>query len=163
MTDSKNDYDLACLIERGGVYHRIEGSNPEEILGCLSSLLPALPGLDISALLQASLEREALMSTGIGRGIAVPHPRNPVLGGGGEPFVALGFPDKPVDWNTPDGRPVNAVFLLVSISAKQHLNTLSHINFLCQQEKIISLLKAQAPADEVICAIREAENAWAVK
>jgi PTS system nitrogen regulatory IIA component len=156
-------FHLADLIERGGIYHRVEGANPQEILVRMAALLPVIPGMDSAVLLRASLEREALMSTGIGRGIAVPHPRNPVLRETDQPFAALGFPAVPVDWNTPDGSRVSAVFWVVSVSARQHLGTLSKINFLCQQEKILALMRAQASADEVIAAIREAENAWTEK
>jgi len=163
MTNTENNYTLAALIERGGVYYRIEGSSPQDILSNVTELLPAFSGLNAGLLLQATLEREALMSTGIGRGIAVPHPRNPVLGDAGQPFVALGFPDRPVDWNTPDGSRVHAFFWIVSISAKQHLYTLSKINFLCQQEKILSLIKARVSEEEIIAAIRDAEKAWAGK
>lgn len=159
----KNDLSLACLIERGGVYHYLKGANPPDIIAELIELLPALPEFDSNALLQAVLEREALMSTGVGRGIAVPHPRNPVLGDGALPFVALGFPAAPINWNTPDGSMVHSVFLVVSVSAKQHLSALSKINFLCQQEKIHSLIKAQASKDEVVAAIRKTENSWIEK
>ena len=100
------------------------------------------------------------MSTGIGRGIAVPHPRNPMLAETAQPFVALGFPASPINWGTPDGSKVHAVFLLVSISAKQHLVTLSKINFLCQQEETMSRIKISASKDEVITAVREAEKVW---
>ena len=157
----KKDFKLAGLLERGGVYHNIKGGNPPEILANMAQLLPVCANLDVAALLKASLERESLMSTGIGRGIAVPHPRNPVLDAGAEPFIALGFPSAPVDWNTPDGSRVHAVFWIVSVSAHQHLSALSEINFLCQQEKFLGLIKARASKDELISAILEAEKTWA--
>jgi PTS system nitrogen regulatory IIA component len=152
---------LAALVERGGVYHRVSGANPGEILSAITGLLPAVPPLKKEALLRAMLEREALMSTGIGKGIALPHPRTPLLDNGEEPFVAIAFPSRPLDWNTPDGSKVQAIFLIVSSSAKQHLSTLSKIHFLCQQEKFYSLITAQASKDAIITAIREAETAWA--
>jgi PTS system nitrogen regulatory IIA component len=160
MNTENNDLSLADLIERGGVYHRLAGALPADVLSSLIQSLPPFPGVDSAALLRAALEREALMPTGIGRGIAVPHPRNPMLDENAHPFVALGFPAAPVDWHTPDGSNVHALFLLVSNSAHQHLCTLSKINFLCQQEKISSLIKAHAPRDEIIAAIRETEQAW---
>jgi PTS system nitrogen regulatory IIA component len=161
MTETKINCMLANLIERGGVYHNVKGTNPGEILANMVDLLPVFPGLNTDVLLKATLERETLMSTGIGRGIAVPHPRNPVLGEENLPFVSLGFPASAIDWNTTDGSKVHAVFLIVSVSAKQHLGTLSKINFLCQQEKIQSLIKMQALKEEIITSIREAEQAWA--
>lgn len=180
-----DDQSLASLIERGGVYYDVPGSNPKDMLAGLIGLLPPLPGLDPEKLLAEILEREALVSTGVGRGIALPHPRNPMLTPGGEdplpvtatpaqpkaqlpsavslPLVALAFPAGPIDWNTPDGSKVHTVFLLVSISAKQHLNAMSKINFLCQQEKFYSLIRARASKEIIIAAIREAETAWAKK
>lgn len=161
MEQMIDEWSLAAMIERGGVYYGIAGANLREILAAITVMIPQYAFLDSQALLQAILEREALMSTGIGKGIALPHPRTPLLGEGGKPFVAIGFPAQPLEWDTPDGSKVHTVFLIVSSSAKQHLNTLSKINFLCQQEKFYSLIKERASEEELITAISEAESAWA--
>ncbi|MDR2479945.1 MAG: PTS sugar transporter subunit IIA [Treponema sp.] len=160
MTKRNDEASLAALIERGGMYSNVSGGNPREALAALVNLLPAFPGHEKNCLLQAVLEREALMSTGIGKGIALPHPRIPLLGEQDAPFVAAAFLLEPVDWNTPDGSKVHTLFLIVSSSAKQHLNTLSKINFLCQQENFYSLIAARASKEELIAAIRKAETAW---
>ncbi|MDR0456891.1 MAG: PTS sugar transporter subunit IIA [Treponema sp.] len=164
---TENTWNLASLIERGGIHYNISGSNPKELLAGAMDILPPILSLDSKELYREILEREALMPTGVGRGIALPHPRNPLLGDGGEPLtsslplVALVFPAQPLDWNTQDGSKVHTVFLIVSSSAKQHLNTLSKINFLCQQEKFYSLIKARSSKEDIIAAIREAEAGWA--
>ncbi|MDR2716668.1 MAG: PTS sugar transporter subunit IIA [Treponema sp.] len=165
---TKNTWSLASLVERGGIYYNVSGSNPQELLAGVIELLPPVPSLDPKELYREILEREALMSTGVGRGIALPHPRNPLLGEegggatkGGDPLVSVIFPIQPLDWNTHDGSKVHTVFLIVSSSAKQHLNTLSKINFLCQQEKFYSLIKARSSQEDIIAAIREAEASWA--
>jgi PTS system nitrogen regulatory IIA component len=100
------------------------------------------------------------MSTGIGKGIALPHPRQPVLTEVDEPFAAIAFPAQLLDWQAPDGRMVHTVILIVSSSTKQHLGALSKINFLCQQEKFYSLIKSHAPRQKIIAAIKEAETTW---
>jgi PTS system nitrogen regulatory IIA component len=153
-----NETNLSALLERGGIYYNIPGAKPREILACLTEALPDLPALDKTELLKAVLERETLMSTALGRGIALPHPRSPVPGG--KPFMAIAFPTLPVDWKALDGKEVDTVILIVSASSKQHLNTLSKINFLCQQEKIYSLLEERAAPEEIITALKEAENGW---
>lgn len=163
MTDNTietidTEQSLAALIERGGVYHKVSGSYPEEMLSRLIGLLPDFPALKKEALLRAVLEREALMSTAIGRGIALPHPRIPILGE--EPFVAIAFPVQTIDWGAPDGSGTHTIFLIVSSSAKQHLSTLSKINFLCQEGKFYSLIEARSSKEEIAAAIREAETAW---
>lgn len=164
LMDADSDvWNLAGMLQRGGVYYDIPGGNPREILEAMAALLPKSPALDTGVLLEAMLEREALMSTGIGKGIALPHPRTPLLGEGGRPFVAIGFPARPIDWDTPDGSKVHTVFLIVSFSAKQHLNTLSHINVLCQQERFYSLVSKRASEETLVAAVREAEAAWAAE
>jgi PTS system nitrogen regulatory IIA component len=159
MTDTA-EYSLAALIERGGVYYNISGWNPKEFITAAIGLLPAILGLERESLLEEILNREELMSTGIGRGIALPHPRNPIAGATPLPLVTVAFPAQPIDWNTPDGSKVHTVFLIISTSAKQHLGALSKINFTCQQENFYSLIKTQAPKEEIITAIRESEAAW---
>jgi PTS system nitrogen regulatory IIA component len=52
------------------------------------------------------------------------------------------------------------VILIVSASAKLHLQTLSQINFLCQQESFRELLKKRSSLAEICGAIEEAEKAW---
>ncbi|MCL2600390.1 MAG: PTS sugar transporter subunit IIA, partial [Treponema sp.] len=136
-TDGRPDgeWDLATLVEHGGVHHDVSGANVKELVSVMLDLLPPIPAIDMDRLFREILEREALISTGVGRGIALPHPRNPMLGEGDMPLVAIVFPDRPIDWNTQDGSRVHTVFLMISSSVKQHLGTLSKINFLCQQER----------------------------
>ncbi|MDR1587112.1 MAG: PTS sugar transporter subunit IIA [Treponema sp.] len=155
-----NETSLSALLERGGVYHNIPGVNPREILTALIAALPDFPALDKTQLLKAVLEREALMPTGLGRGIALPHPRSPMLGIGGKPFMAVAFPALPLDWEALDGKEIGTVILIVSASSKQHLNTLSKVIFLCQQENIYPLFEAKASGKEIIAALKEAENGW---
>lgn len=157
----KTEWSLASLIERGGVHYNLPGTSPKNLIAGIIDQLPPVPGLDPKRLLVEIMEREALVSTGIGRGIALPHPRNHMLDEGVEPLVALAFPSGLLDWNTHDGSKVHTVFMIISVSAKQHLGALSKINFLCQQEKFYSLIKERAPKDEIIFTIREAETAWA--
>jgi len=162
MTDTiMDDGDLSSLIERGGIYHNVPGATPQDLLAAVINCLPPMPWLDVNELYRGILEREALVSTGIGKGIALPHPRNPMTGAGGVPFVAVIFPAQPLDWNAPDGKKVHTVFLIVSVSTKQHLATLSKINFLCQQEEFYSLITAKASEETFIMAVRKAETSWA--
>ncbi|GHT60252.1 hypothetical protein FACS1894109_17680 [Spirochaetia bacterium] len=152
---------LAELVERGGVFYHIPGQGPEQILTAIIEKIPAafLPN-GKETLLRAVLEREALMSTGIGHGLALPHPRNPVISETEKQFVIIAFLDSPADWKSLDREPVYAVLLIVSASAKQHLRTLSKINFLCRQESFEALLRNRAPAELIIKAIRDMEQTW---
>jgi PTS system nitrogen regulatory IIA component len=164
ISNNNNEWSLSALIERGGVYYDVPGANPKDTIANIIGLMPPIEAVSPQELHRQIMEREALVSTGIGRGIALPHPRNPVIAGSNaQPLVAVAFPVMPIDWNTQDGGKVHTVFLIISESAKQHLSALSKINFLCQKEKFRSLIETRVSKKEIIAAIKEAENSWVNK
>jgi PTS system nitrogen regulatory IIA component len=164
-----NDTPLSTLVERGGIFHEVAGNSVDTMM---AEFVKSLPGPFSpagegggdrefkAAFLNAVLEREALMSTGIGRGVALPHPRSPMAVDEKTQFVALGFPILPIDWKALDGKPVHSVMLIVSASSKSHLRTLSKLNFLCMDEKFLSLLRDRAPAAVIIQTIQQVEQGW---
>ncbi|MDR2630078.1 MAG: PTS sugar transporter subunit IIA [Spirochaetaceae bacterium] len=154
------NYGFVELIQRGGVFYHIQGAAPEEVLKTLIAAIPAFPSISREQLLKAVLEREALMSTAIGKGIALPHPRTPLITDPQEQRVIIAFLDREVDWKALDGEAVHTVILMVSASTKLHLHILSEINFLCRQEKFYGMLKNRLPAEEIINAVQEAEQTW---
>ncbi|MDR2501258.1 MAG: PTS sugar transporter subunit IIA [Treponema sp.] len=142
------------LLRRGGAHQGIQGAAPAEVLKNFIAKVPLPAGLEQARLVSAVLERELLMPTGIGRGIALPHPKNPLTTDTQEQLVAVAFLSQPVDWRALDGEPVHTAILIISASIKLHLNTLSWINFLCQQPHFQSLLKNQAPLEALIKAVQ---------
>ena len=159
MSDIKND-SLAQLITRGGIYYNVNGNDRAEFMSDFIGRLTALPPEKKQALFQAVMEREAIMSTGMEKGIALPHPRTPMLEDGEEPFAAIAFPLSPLNWDTPDNSKVHTVFLIVSKSPKQHLGVLSGVNVLCRDEKFFALLSKQAEKEKIIALIEETEKNW---
>jgi len=162
---------LSGLFRRGGVYYQLPGKLPKEALAALIGLIPAAdnsiipnpPNGEIhgrNKLLQAVLEREELMPTAMGNGIALPHPRNPLIENAEEQFAALAFLENEIDWGALDGKPVHSIILLVSASAKMHLATLQRITFFCRDENFCALLKRRAPAEEIFSLIEKTEQGW---
>ncbi|MDR3138555.1 MAG: PTS sugar transporter subunit IIA [Treponema sp.] len=160
MDNQNNKSGLAGLIQKGGVFAGIPGTNPREVLTSLLEIIPLPASAPRGELLKAVLEREALMSTAIGCGIALPHPRNPLVSRDEEQFLIIAFLKNPVDWRALDSLPVHTALLAVSSSPKQHLRTLSEINFFCQQESFRELLVKRSPQERIIKVIQEAERAW---
>lgn len=151
---------LIDLIERGGVFSDISGSTPLEILSNLIKTIELPAKINRDALLKAVLERENLMSTSVGKGIALPHPRNPIISDPSDQFVVIAFLKQRTDWKALDGVPVHTLILIVSASAKLHLRTLSMINFFCQEESFRELLQNRASKEEIITVIKSAESTW---
>jgi PTS system nitrogen regulatory IIA component len=154
------ELSLVELIKKGGIVRDIPGNTTKEVLTNLISALHLPHSLNGAALLQAVLERESLMPTSIGKGIAVPHPRNPLVTNTSEQFAVIGFLEHPIDWQSLDNIAVETIILIVSSSAKDHLHTLSCVHFFCQQESFCAFLKKRASEEEIIRNIAEIEKAW---
>jgi len=135
----------------------LEGKDKDAILSELVYL--ACEGEQASVIehvLQSVLERERLMSSGIGSGIALAHGFSP-------PeitfTVALGVTAEPVPFDAIDSQPVRLVFLLVS--NEQHLNTkmkaLARISRLLHREAFRQALATSSSSDEAMQVIVEEE------
>ncbi|MDR2398667.1 MAG: PTS sugar transporter subunit IIA [Spirochaetaceae bacterium] len=151
---------LITLLRKGGLFPAVPGANQRDVLSCLIRNGPLAASLNEEDLLKALLEREALMSTAIGNGIALPHPRNPILLQIEESCVLTGYLQQPVDWKAPDGVGVHTILLVASASPKSHLHTLSKLIFFCQQEPFYRRLQNRASLDEIITVIQDLEQTW---
>jgi PTS system nitrogen regulatory IIA component len=122
---------------------------PEAVEAALeAATLPA--AVAPSDLLAAVVERERLMSTGVGHGIAVPHPRQPMLARAEDERVSLCFLDQAVDFRAPDGAPVSALFVVLGASLKGQLRLLSLIASLCRQDEFLQMIARQASRAEIL-------------
>ena len=152
--------ELNELFKKGGIYYGLEGNSTGGALESLCFTLAPQKNISRTTLLKAVLEREALMPTSIGFGIALPHPRNPLIDEPDDQFAALGFLKQPIDWNALDRKPVSTLILIVSSSAKSHLASLSRISFLCHDTAFQKLLNEKAPANMLLEYIKKAEEEW---
>ncbi len=110
---------------------------------------------DADAVIASALEREAIMSTGVGEGIAIPHAK---CDGAVHPLVA--FARTPgIDWNAPDGEPAKIVFLIAvpeRDAGDEHLRILAKLSRSLMNPNVRSALEnATAPGD-VLEALRRA-------
>lgn len=93
----------------------------------------------------AILEREKIVSTGIGMGIAIPHAK---MAGYEDFFIVIGIAPKGVDWNAMDGSPVRMIFLIAGPDDKQtqYLQLLSALTVAIKdEEKRKALLLEKSP------------------
>lgn len=142
--------DLLGALERGGITHGLAGETRAEVLSAITQL-PGIPsGVNRDLLHQLLLAREALASTSIGDGIAIPHPRDPVVVHVRRPLVLLCFLARPVEFGAPDGRPVRVVFLLLSPSVRDHLRLLAKLAAALHDEDFKKLLHTAAPGREIL-------------
>jgi nitrogen PTS system EIIA component len=101
-------------------------------------------------------EREAVLSTGIGFGVAIPHARSSAVR---ELTLVCGVTPTPVPYDSIDGEPVRLFFLIVGpeASAGQHVKILSRIARLVRRENLRQQLCAAGTPDEFYEALLDAE------
>jgi nitrogen PTS system EIIA component len=149
---------LADALENGGTIYGLKGQDKESILTSMVQEIPLPPSSDRNHLLQILLAREALASTGIGDGIAVPHVRNPVIFPVVRPLAMLFFLDQAVDFGAPDGKPVRILFTLISPTVRSHLQLLSRLAFVLRDADFRKLVEKRAHADAILQALRAVES-----
>jgi PTS system nitrogen regulatory IIA component len=150
---------LGAALERGGIHYHLPGERREEVLQAVSRLTGIPAGVDRALLHQLLVGRESLASTGIGDGIAIPHPRDPLVLRLDEPIVLLCFLAKPVDFGALDGQPVRTLFVLLSPSVRAHLRLLSLLAFALHDPALRALLEKTAPPERILGRLRAIEEA----
>jgi fructose-specific phosphotransferase system IIA component len=113
---------------------------------------------DRGEVLKAVLDREAVMSTGVGDEVAIPHAKSEAAP---SIVVALGIARKPIDFQSMDDQPVRIIWLLVGPPDQTgpHLKALSRISRLMHKPEFREQLLAAQNAKEALTAIiREEEK-----
>jgi len=146
---------IVRMVEAGGVYYNIAGESPAEIFSDAVHQLALPRGVDPLVLLQGLREREALMTTGIGNGIALPHPRVPLVASDADERIYVCFLDRAIDFAALDGVPIYVLFVILSARPQSHLKTLSSLSYLMQSEAFNSLLRNKPDTQELIRAIKK--------
>lgn len=108
------------------------------------------------AILAAVRERESVLSTGIGSGVAIPHGKTPIVD---QLIVAAGVASTPVEFDALDGKPVEVFFLLIGPESASgaHVKTLSRISRLLRREPLRNSLRQAKSAEEFLGIVRSSE------
>jgi PTS system nitrogen regulatory IIA component len=141
---------ISELLRTGGILYDIDARTKRDLLRQFVSRLPLPPEQDRETLLRVLEAREAMGSTGVGDGIAIPHVRNPIVLHLDHAFVTLGLLHQPVDFEAIDHKPVHALFMVVSPTVPVHLRILAQLGFVLRDPELRTMLRQRAPADEII-------------
>ena len=147
---------LSEAIKRGGVYFGLKGNNVYEVLRNAVNMIQLPEGVDKEMVFEKLIQREELCSTGIGEGVAIPHPRHPIKGL--KNMIAVFFLEKEIDYHALDNKPVFVLFLILTSSTKVHLRLLSMLSFCLRKKDFISFLRRCKSAQELIKKIEELEK-----
>jgi mannitol/fructose-specific phosphotransferase system IIA component (Ntr-type) len=136
----------------------LRSRSKDDLLRELVELAAADRGTDtVDTVLAAVREREALLSTGIGSGVAIPHGKTPVVD---QLVMAAGVAPDGLDFDALDGEPVHLFFLLVGpeSAAGAHIKALSRISRLLRHESLREALRGAGSDAEFLALVRESET-----
>lgn len=149
---------LSEALEAGGIHCNVPGSDKETVLKNVVTLLNLPDELDPEFVLQVLLAREALGTTAIGDGIAIPHVRNPILLQLPVPKIALCFLSQPVDFAALDGKPVQILFTLTSPTVRIHLHFLSKLAYALRDERLRAALRKPCDKQGIMKTLKSIEH-----
>ena len=149
---------MYAALVRGGVHYDLPGESRDQVLGAVAELPEVPVGVTRGLLRDLLIEREQLASTGVGHGVAIPHPRNPLLVHVDAPVVVLCFLRRAIDFRAIDGEPVRVLFSLLSPSTRVHLRLLARLAWLLRDEGMSQLLGQKAPATAILDRVQFLES-----
>jgi mannitol/fructose-specific phosphotransferase system IIA component (Ntr-type) len=145
---------LTDFFTPDAVTHDLRGAAKDEILAELVGLL-RLDDRSAETLLRMLQRRETLASTGVGRGIAIPHCRSLVVS---QLRLAYGHRREPVDFQAIDSAPVSDFFLIVAPPTEvsnQYLPVLGKIAQFAKEPDVPARLATVSSPEEFFALLRE--------
>jgi mannitol/fructose-specific phosphotransferase system IIA component (Ntr-type) len=148
--------NLFTLLRKDRIKLSLESKKKEDVLRELLALIKQ--GEEANSILQTLLKREELGSTGIGKGIAIPHCRSLLVD---KLELACGYSEKGVDFDAPDKKPVHLFFLIIAPPqdiGNQYMLTLGRVAMVCQELTKKRRLVIPKTPEEFIRMIKEVEE-----
>jgi fructose-specific phosphotransferase system IIA component len=148
------------ILEEELISSKVPGSDKEEVLNFMIDLVSKSPKVKDKEMVKTAIfDREKIMSTGVGKGFAIPHGKTDGIT---EMVAAFGITENDINFESLDGEPVRLIFLLVGKEnlVGPHLKLLSRISRLLNKDEFrTSLLKTITPA-EILQLFEKEENAY---
>ncbi|MDY0176875.1 MAG: PTS sugar transporter subunit IIA [Lentisphaeria bacterium] len=114
--------------------------------------------LDVLDLREKCMARENVLSTGIGNGIAIPHPRDPITTLRAPGSVIYGYSKQGIDFKAPDGNPVHTFFLICSQNIELHLHLMGCMARLLKNDDFVNALPSCENNGDIIKLVMEQER-----
>lgn len=140
------------------VIPEMKGRKKEEIINELIDLFRNDERvIDLEQIRSSVMEREKIMSTGVGKGFAIPHSKTTAVT---DILIAFGRLNYGADFNSLDGEPVHLVFLLIGKEnmVGPHIKLLSRISRMMNKDEFRKGLTSAQSSEEIISIFFEEEK-----
>lgn len=151
---------ISELLKPEYILPSIKATDKNEIIKELVYLLKDNSDIkSIDKVYAAVTEREKIMSTGVGKGFAIPHAKTDAIS---SIVAAFGRTDVPVEYNALDGEPVNLIFLLVGKEnlVGPHIKLLSRISRMMNKDEFRKNLTNAKDTSDILRIISEEEEGY---
>ena len=151
---------ISDILTENLVVIGLEGDSKDEIINSMIDVVSASTKvLDKDKVREAILEREKIMSTGVGNGFAIPHGKTDAVS---DIVAAFAVTANPIDYHSLDEKPVRLVFLLVGKDnmVGPHIKLLSRISRLMNKEEFRKRLLELKSSKEVLDMFKEEEASY---
>ncbi|MEM6330324.1 MAG: PTS sugar transporter subunit IIA [Planctomycetota bacterium] len=151
---------FADFIVKDAIRASVEATDKEGVIREIASSLLAAGAVaedQLDSIIEAVLKREELGSTGIGRGVAVPHTKHPTVD---ELCGTVVVSEGGVEFDSLDGEKVHLLFLLVSPPDRpgDHLRALENISRQLRDDSFCNFLKQSKSPEDIWQLLEEADN-----
>ena len=151
---------LADIVCFDAVIPQLQSNDRNEVIEELVRALAdikKIEGAEASALAAAVVKRESEASTGIGKGVAVPHVKHDDIT---EPVAVIGCSGDGIDFASLDKQPVYSVFLLLSPASNpdKHLQAMETIFKNLQKDDFRRFLRQAQTKDDIVEAVKDADD-----
>jgi fructose-specific phosphotransferase system IIA component len=141
---------ISDILSEDFVIVGLDASSKEDAINALVDLIAKSDKVkNVNKVREAVFEREKIMTTGVGKGFAVPHGKTDAVT---DIVAAFAITKKPIDYDSLDGEPVRLIFLLVGRDnmVGPHIKLLSRISKLMNDNEFRErLLNAKSPKEVV--------------
>ena len=151
---------LIELLNHGGVHYDIAGDSVEDSIRNAVAVIRIPSDIKPEDVCMALIQREEMMTTAVGKGIAFPHPRCPIISDVDSESLSICFLRNKIDYKALDKENVNVLFVIISSNSRRHLEILSKISFLCQKTDFVSMLHNHADEASLRAYIEKIESDW---
>ncbi|WP_340109361.1 PTS IIA-like nitrogen regulatory protein PtsN [Pikeienuella sp. HZG-20] len=151
---------MKSIVSPEALYVALNATSKKHLMQEISQRAADAYGLDQRAVFDALVERERLGATGMGRGVAIPHAR---LAGLDRVVSVFSRLQKPIDYDSVDGEPVDLVFALFApeSAGADHLRALARISRCLRDPSICAKLRGTDQAAAIYAVLTNPVNSKA--
>lgn len=149
---------ISDLLKEKFILKEFNGKTKDDIIIELINLFKDDPRVtNLNDVKTCVLDREKIMSTGVGKGFAIPHGKTNSIN---DILAAFGKSEKPIDYDALDGEPVHLVFLLVGKDefVGKHIKLLSRISRLMNSDDFRDRLINAKDKNEILSIFQQEEQ-----